>query len=128
MHFIKKSINYIFNVFNELDLNCKFLSILGLLSFIAISGSIFNPYLDATDNLVTIRTGFSSVIGYFLQRSSSSRKTILLGILALLMMIVIVFSYFFKVSVDNPSLILLKNLFFSLIGYLTGTVANNSNK
>lgn len=127
MNHIKKYLSSIYAFFNGLDLNCKFLSLLGVISFIALSISIFNPYLSVTDNLVTIRTGFSSIVGYFLQKSANQKKTILLGMLAIFLMIVILLSYIFDTPINNPSLILFKNLFFSLMGYLTSAM-NKPNK
>lgn len=47
--------------------------------------------------------------------------------LAIFIMLVILFSYIFDTPVNNPSLILFKNLFFSLMGYLTSAI-NKSNK
>lgn len=124
---IKKYLSSIYSFFNELDLNCKFLSLLGIVLFFAISISIFNTNANSTDNLSTIRTSFSSIVGYFLQKASSKKKTILLGMLAIFIMLVILFSYIFDTPVNNPSLILFKNLFFSLMGYLTSAI-NKSNK
>ena len=103
------------------------MSLLGIVLFFAISISIFNTNANSTDNLSTIRTSFSSIVGYFLQKASSKKKTILLGMLAIFIMLVILFSYIFDTPVNNPSLILFKNLFFSLMGYLTSAI-NKSNK
>ena len=71
---IKKYLSSIYSFFNELDLNCKFLSLLGIVLFFAISISIFNTNANSTDNLSTIRTSFSSIVGYFLQKSSNKKK------------------------------------------------------
>lgn len=122
MNNIKKCLSSIYSFFNGLDLNSKFLSLLGMTSLIALSISIFNPNLTATDNLVTIRTGFSSIVGYFLEKMKNPRKTIIIGTLSIFLMLIILFSYVFNVAVNNPTLILFKNLFFSLMGYLTSAM------
>ncbi|MGL4912271.1 MAG: hypothetical protein ACRC3Y_07540 [Romboutsia sp.] len=130
MKYIKKYMISIYNFFNELELCCRFLTIIAVISFFVISISILNHNLDATGNLVTIRTAFSSIIGYILEKSTSSCnpdakalkiKTLLVGSFSILSMIVIILSYVFNIPVDNPSLILFKNLFFSSIGFLTSS-------
>nr|WP_294573621.1 hypothetical protein [uncultured Romboutsia sp.] len=50
------------------------MSLLGIVLFFAISISIFNTNANSTDNLSTIRTSFSSIVGYFLQKASSKKK------------------------------------------------------
>jgi hypothetical protein len=130
MKYIKKYMSSIYYFFNELELSCRFLTALALIGFFVISISILNAELDATGNLVTIRTAFSSIVGYILEKSTSScnpdykalkNKTLLVGSFAILSMLVIIFASIFNIPVGNPSLILLKNLFFSSIGFLTSS-------
>lgn len=103
--------------------------ILGIISFGVLCISIFHPEpeLDATGNLVTIRTIFSSIAGYILEEStktcsSNSRllknKILLVGTFAIIALIVITASYIIDIDVNNASLILIKNLLFSSIGFL----------
>lgn len=136
MKFIKQFTNYIYNFFKELELNFKFLILLGLIAFSILSISIFDHSLDATGNLVTIRTCFSSIIGYILEKSISycnpdykalKNKTLLVGVFSIITMIVIILAYIFNVPVDNPSLILFKNLLFSSIGFLTSSANKEKN-
>jgi hypothetical protein len=62
--------------FNELGIVCKYLIILGLISFLFVCLSIFDSELDAaTGNLVTIGTIFSSIAGYILESSIKTCNT-----------------------------------------------------
>lgn len=126
----KQYLIYIYNFFKELELNFKFLILLGLIAFSILSISIFDKSLNATGNLVTIRTCFSSIIGCILDKSISycnpdnkalKNKTLVVGLFSIITMIVIIFSYILNISVDNPSLILFKNLLFSSVGFLTSS-------
>lgn len=134
MKFFKKSLNQIQEVFINLETNCKFLIILIVITFPVICLSIFNPNLDATGNLVTIRTSFSTLVGYILQKSTCTinseskifqNKTILVGLIAIVSLVVVIFSYIFSIDVNNPSLILIKNLLFSSIGFLTSSTKDH---
>ena len=71
---IKKCLSSIHSFLNELDLNSKFLYLLATISFITLSISIFHPSLVETDNLGTVRSGFSSIFGYFLEKIASRKK------------------------------------------------------
>lgn len=128
-----KFLSEIQNFISSLEISCKFLILICVICLPVIALSIFNPYLDANGNLVTIRTLFSSIIGYILEKSTNSEcvdkksyknKTLIVGILALTCTIIILLSYIFNSNINNPSLIMIKNLAFSAIGYLTS--ASNS--
>lgn len=133
MKFLKNPFSKLKEIFSTSETNCKFLMILILIAFPIICLSIFDPYLDATGNLVTIRTAFSTLIGYILQKSTSTistdnklfqQKTIFVGIIAMCSLVVVIFSYLLDTEVNNPSLILIKNLLFSSIGFLTSASTN----
>ena len=125
---IKIILEEIKEFFNELGIACKYLIILGLISFVVVCISIFDTELDATGNLVTIRTAFSSIAGYILERSTNTctsspkllkTKVLVVGTFAVMAMIVTICAYVLDINVNNPSLILIKNLLFSSIGFLT---------
>lgn len=128
MHIIKKLINFILISWRSMYISFKILLIVLLLCFFTIGSSIFNPFLDATGNLVTIRTIFSSIIGYVLESSTKQviackknavvLRNIIVGFIAIGITIIIIFSYFYAVDVNNPSLLLFKNILFSCIGFL----------
>ncbi|WP_195937837.1 hypothetical protein [Romboutsia sp. 1001713B170131_170501_G6] len=116
-------------VFLTLGLACKYLIILGVMCIIIICISIFNPHLDGAGNMVTIRNSFSSIVGYILERKTKicnsdkkllKTKVVLVGTIAIICLSVIIGSYIFGIDANNPSLMLLKNLLFSCIGFLTG--------
>lgn len=128
---IKVLINYISklskNFFSSMYISSKFLFIIATFSLFLISCSVFIPNLDATDNLVTIRTVFSSITGWILE--SSSRKIIcndrdllvrnyIVGSFATIILFVLALSIYFSADVNNPSLLLLKNTLFSSVGFL----------
>ncbi len=125
---IKIILDEIKKFFNELGIACKYLIILALISFLVVCISIFDTELDATGNLVTIRTAFSSIAGYILERSTKTctsspkllkTKILVVGTFAVMAMIVTICAYVVDINVNNPSLILIKNLLFSSIGFLT---------
>lgn len=133
MNILRKSYSYLKKLFLDLELNFKCLIILIFIAFPVICLSIFDPYLDATGNLVTIRTAFSTLIGYVLQKSTATittdiksfqTKIVFVGIIAAISLIVVSLSYLFEIDVNNPSLILIKNLLFSSIGFLTSASSN----
>lgn len=126
--YIKLAINEFKEFFNDLGIVCKYLIVLGIISFVVVCISIFHPQLDATGNLVTIRTAFSSIAGYILEKSTKTcssnpkllkNKILLVGTFSIVALIVIIGAYIINIDVNNPSLILIKNLLFSSIGFLT---------
>lgn len=110
-----------------LDPSCKFLMIIGAITLGATCVSIFDANLDATGNLVTIRTVFSSIAGYILEKSTRTckvdksllkNKVLIVGSMSVIFTIVVLLSYLFDINVNNPSLILIKNLLYSTVGFL----------
>lgn len=106
------------------------LLVIGFLCFVIIAVSAFDPNLDATGNVVTVRTLFSSIIGFVLE--SSSRKVLCddtfvmlknytTGLLSIAIVLILGATIVFSVDVNNPSLILLKNILFSCVGFLIST-------
>ncbi len=134
MKHIKKCWNTVKGFFTEIGMRSSFLTILAIMGLLVIAISVFDPNLDASGNLVTIRTVFSAIIGYILKKSTSScsedykalrNKTWMVGVFAIIMMIIVVMSYILEISVNNPSLILIKNLLFSAVGFLTSSNEKN---
>ncbi|MGL4848454.1 MAG: hypothetical protein ACRC28_05935 [Clostridium sp.] len=114
-------------VFSRVYTTAKFLAIVGALCFIMIAISVFDPNLDASGNLVTIRTVFSSIVGCLLEQTSRKVlctdttvmfKNYCIGILAVSITLLLGLTEVFGVDVNNPSIILLKNVLFSSIGFL----------
>lgn len=119
--------------FSKIYISSKFLFIIAFFSFLMISISIFIPNLTAMDNVVTIRTVFSSIIGWILESTSREMlcndKSLLLrnyviGLLALSILMLLGLSIYFSINVNNPSLILLKNTLFSAVGFLISSSKN----
>ena len=134
---IKNAFNKIKGFFDKLGIVCKYLIILGIISFLVVCISIFDTELDATGNLVTIRKAFSAIVGYTLEISTKTCtsspnllriKVLIVGNFAIIAMIVIIFAYMFNINVNNPSLILIKDLLFSSIGFLTSASKEFTNK
>lgn len=112
---------------SSLSYSCRFLLIIGSIALFATCISIFDPNLDSTGNLVTIRTIFSSIVGFILEKSTRlcnpdkillRNKVLIIGCLGVIFTIVVLLSYLLNVNVNNPSLILIKNLLFSCVGFL----------
>lgn len=127
---LKKILKNIIRFSKEINLVCRYLLVIGLISFLVVCISVFDLHLDANGNLVTIRAIFSSIAGYILEKSTKTcnsnpkllkTKVLLVGNFAIMALLVIISAYFFKINVNNPSLILIKNLLFSSIGFLTST-------
>lgn len=115
------------NFMDGLGPSCKFLIIIGAITLGATCLSIFDTNLDATGNLVTIRTVFSSIVGYILEKSTRTckvdkallkNKVLIVGSMSVVFTVVVLLSYLFDINVNNPSLILIKNLLSSSIGFL----------
>lgn len=124
---LKKLKDSIKSSFKGVYISSVFLFVISIICFIVIGYSIFIPGLDATGNLVTIRTLFSSVIGFILETSTRKfscndsfikLKNYFIGSLAILIIVLIALATVFSINVNNPSLILLKNLAFSCVGFL----------
>lgn len=136
-NYIKIAMNEFKQFFYDLGIVCRYLIILGIISFLVVCISIFHPHLDATGNLVTIRTAFSSIAGYILEKSTKTcssnprllkNKVLLVGTFSIIALIVITAAYIINIDVNNPSLILIKNLLFSSIGFLTSASKDFTNK
>ncbi|ATD55124.1 hypothetical protein [Clostridium chauvoei] len=112
----------------------KMLSLLCFASMISIIVSVFNNDLDANGNLVIIRHTFSSIIGYFLENTTKKvfvctdkviiLRNLIVGIIALIILFVVIFACIFDTNVNNPFLILLKNVLCSCIGFLISASEN----
>ncbi|MGL4990123.1 MAG: hypothetical protein ACRC57_02995 [Sarcina sp.] len=57
-------------LFTNVYITSKFLFAIGIISFIIIAISSFDTDLDANGNLVTIRTLFSSLVGFLLEKTT----------------------------------------------------------
>ncbi|MGL5694947.1 MAG: hypothetical protein ACRCXA_12775 [Peptostreptococcaceae bacterium] len=95
--------------------------------------SSFIQTLDASGNLVTLRTIFSSIAGYILEKSTctsscdtnlTKNKIFIIGTFSLICIVVIIFASFLESNVNNPSLVLIKNLLFSSVGFLISATEN----
>lgn len=124
---LKKFIKALMNMISKSYVTSKFLILIGGIAFLMIGISVFVPNLDATGNLATIRTIFSSIIGFILEKTSRRvlctetsimLKNYCVGFLAVAVILIIGFSVLFSVDMNNSSLILLKNLLFSCVGFL----------
>lgn len=126
--FAKKIYDEFKDFYDELDIICKYLIPLGILYFFVVCISVFNSGLDEKEHFVTIRLIFSSISGYILEKSTKTctsnpkllkNKILLVGSFSVISTIVIILACILDVSVDNQSLLIIKNLLFSSIGFLT---------
>lgn len=122
--------NKISKMFLDVYITSKMLLIIGFLCFIIITISAFDSNLDATGNVVTIRTLFSSIIGFILENESRKIlcedtfvmiKNYTTGLLSIAIVLILGATIIFSIDVNNPSLILLKNVLFSCVGFLIST-------
>lgn len=116
--------------FKGIYITSKFLFVIGIMCFIIISFSVFIPELDATGNVVTIRTLFSSIVGFVLESSTrklfcddtfTMLKNCFIGVIAIIIIIILAATVVLSIDVNNPSLLLLKNTLFSCVGFLIST-------
>lgn len=128
MKYIRKALNELAERWRASYIASKVLFFICMLCFATTLLSIFDMNLNASGNLVTIRTVFSSIVGYMLE-SSTSKKTVcndknaffrnlVVAIISIASTVAIIFSYILNINPDNPSLILLKNSLFSCVGFL----------
>ena len=125
---MKKGFFKLFQYWKSTYISFKILSILAFCSLLSIIISVFNNNLDANGNLVIIRHTFSSIIGYFLENTSKKvfictdeiiiLRNLIVGIISITILIVTTLACFFNVNVNNPSLLLLKNILCSCVGFL----------
>ncbi|WP_297630370.1 hypothetical protein [uncultured Clostridium sp.] len=124
---LKDFIRHLKKLISESYITSRFLLLIGGIAFIMIGISVFKSDLDANGNLATIRTAFSSIIGFVLEKTSRKMictetsimlKNYCVGILCISMILIIGLSVIFEINMNNPSLILFKNLLFSGIGFL----------
>lgn len=124
---LKDFIRHLKKLISESYITSRFLLLIGGVAFIMIGISVFKSDLDANGNLATIRTAFSSIIGFVLEKTSRKMictetsimlKNYCVGILCISMILIIGLSVIFEINMNNPSLILFKNLLFSGIGFL----------
>lgn len=124
---LKDFIRQLKELISKSYITSRFLLLIGGIAFIMIGISVFNSDLDANGNLATIRTAFSSIIGFVLEKTSRKMictetsimlKNYCVGILCISMILIIGLSVIFEINMNNPSLILFKNLLFSGIGFL----------
>lgn len=112
----------------------KILFVISMLTFFTIIISVFDTSLDDYGNLVIIRTVFSSIIGFLLESSTQSKavctgkvadfRNLTVGIVSIIITIVVIISYIYNFSSSNTSLILLKNILFSCVGFLISASGN----
>lgn len=113
---------------NEIYITYKILFIIAMLTFGTIILSVFDNSLGESGNLVIIRTTFSSIIGFLLESSMKNKmicdgkvaefRNWVVGIVSVIITIVIVMCYIIEIASSNASLILLKNVLFSCVGFL----------
>lgn len=128
MRLIKNFFKMLNKQWKPIYITYKILFVICIMSFLTIILSVYDTALDATGNLVIIRTVFSSIIGFLLESSTKSSmvcsdksmgvRNLVVGIISIAITVVIIICYIIDTDPNNPSLILLKNILFSCIGFL----------
>lgn len=131
---IKSSLEYSVKKWRSIYITYKILFIISMLSFLLIIFSVFNPSLENMENLVIIRTIFSSIIGFLLEACTQNKmicndkimffRNLVVGIMSITITIVVIICYIYIIDIDNGSLILLKDILFSCIGFLISASKN----
>lgn len=116
------------NKWKGIHITYKILFIISMLTFSTIIVSVFDNTLGEEGNLVIIRTIFSSIIGFLLESSTQNKticngkgadfRNITVGIVSIIITIVVISCYMLEIGNSNASLILLKNVLFSCVGFL----------
>ena len=113
--------------YSSLFISMKFIYLLLLIFLVMLSISILSNDTFNDNNMIIVRSAFSSIIGFILENSSrkflcgdkhNHYKILIVGSITLIITIIISFSYFFNIDYYNPSLILIKNTLLSCIGFL----------
>ena len=128
MEWVKTIIKSAWKKWKSIYVTYKVIFILCILSLISIVVSVFDNNLDATNNLAIIRSTFSSIIGFLLEDSTINKSTctsrtmffrnLIVGIVSIVIFIVVIITYIYGIDSNNPSLILLKSVLSSCIGFL----------
>ena len=128
MELAEKILKPILEKWKSLYVTYQVIFIICTLCFISIIISVFDKNLNASNNLSIIRTTFSSIIGFLLEDSSKNKvvcngkvmffRNLMAGLISISIIIVILITYIYQVDIDNTSLIFLKNILSSFIGFL----------
>lgn len=128
MELAGKMIKPILEKWKSLYITYKVIFIICTLCFISIIASVFDKNLNASNNISIIRITFSSIIGFLLEDSSKNKvvcndkvmffRNLMAGLVSISIIIVIIISYIYEVDINNTSLIFLKNVLSSHIGFL----------
>ncbi|MGL5085226.1 MAG: hypothetical protein ACRC68_05840 [Clostridium sp.] len=111
-----------------LYISYKVLIIICMLTFASIIYSVFNTSVDESTNLIIIRTVFASIIGFLLENTTKNSvvcndkimffRNAVVGLISITITIVVIISYIYNIDASSHSLVLLKDILFSCIGFL----------
>lgn len=128
MEWAGKILKPILEEWKSLYVTYKVILIICALCFISIVVSVFDRNLNASNNLSIIRITFSSIIGFLLEDSSKNKmvcngkvmffRNLMAGLVSISIIIVIIITYVYDVDINNTSLMFLKNILSSHIGFL----------
>lgn len=106
----------------------KVLIIICMLTFSSIIYSVFNTSMGDSTHLIIIRTIFASIVGFLLENTTKNGvvcndkvmyfRNAVVGLISITITIVVIICYIYNVDATNHSLILLKDILFSCIGFL----------
>lgn len=106
----------------------KVLIIICMLTFSSIIYSVFNTSMEESTHLIIIRTIFASIIGFILENTTKNGvvcndkvmffRNAVVGLISITITVVVIISYIYNVDASNHSLVLLKDILFSCIGFL----------
>ena len=128
MEWIKTIVKSALTKWKLIYVTYKVIFIICMLSFISIIVSVFDNNLEASGNLASIRSTFSSIIGLLLEDNTKSKivcndknmffRNLVVGIISIVIVMVVIICYIYNIDTNNSSLILLKNVLASCIGFL----------
>lgn len=127
---LREVFNVIQNYFSGMFISVKFIYLLLSIFFILLTLTMLFGNTASDDNVIVLRTAFSSLMGYVLENSTrkyictdkgNQYKIFIVGSIALGITFIVFLSYVLRIDYYNPTLILFKNILFSCIGFLIST-------
>lgn len=153
---IKLRIKQMTDMGKYIKVDSKFLVIVFFICLIPICISSFETQMSSQGNMITIRTMFSSILGYIIENISNNKnkkdegkqedrqddrsepqeenkiqielRVLIVGHILLFITISLIVGAIVNVEQSNQSLVLLKNTVFACIGFLISATKTNINK
>lgn len=124
------------NFWHQTNIATKFLLLIGFLSLIQISLTVFFNYNDSSPAIITVRSIASNIFGFIFgdqsvdnsNIASKYTQTFIAAMAALICMIIVIVSHWYNINQSNASLIEIRNILFASIGFLISRAKNSEDQ